>query len=148
MNDSTTTLSPRLFKRDEYAAPAFWIDTVELTIDLDPAKTRVLNKMRVRRNADSAQAALRLDGEDLTLARVMVDGKGCSFRMDGTQLVLENLPDACEIEIFTTCAPDQNTQLMGIFVSQKTFFSQCEPEGFRRITYFLDRPDVMAVYTV
>ncbi len=147
MNDNPTALSPKRYRRDDYAAPAFWIDTVELSIDLDPAKTRVLNRMRVRRNMDSSETALRLDGEDLTLARVMVDGKGCSFRMDGNQLVLENLPDSCDIEIFTTCVPEKNTQLMGIFVSQKTFFTQCEPEGFRRITYFLDRPDVMSVYT-
>lgn len=148
MHDRSTELAPRLIRREEYTAPAFWIDTVELTIDLDPSKTRVLNRMRVRRNSDSVETALRLDGEDLTLARVMVNGKGCSFRMDGAQLVLENLPDTCDIEIFTTCSPEKNTQLMGIFVSEKTFFSQCEPEGFRRITYFLDRPDVMAVYTV
>jgi aminopeptidase N len=95
--------------------------------------------------------ALRLDGEDLNLARVLVNGGGTSFKMDGNQLVLENLPegkDAFDLEIFTTCNPEKNTQLMGLYVSQGTFFTQCEAEGFRRITYFLDRPDVMASYTV
>ena len=138
-------------RREDYAAPAFWIDSVDLTFDLDPAKTRVLNRMRLRRNPDVAAQPLRLDGEDLNLARVLVNGGGCSFKMDGGQLVLENLPEGSEpidLEIFTTCNPAKNTQLMGLYVSQGTFFTQCEAEGFRRITYFLDRPDVMASYTV
>jgi aminopeptidase N len=138
-------------RREDYTAPAYWIDTVDLCFDLDPAKTRVLNKMRVRRNPEVPAQALRLDGEELNLARVLVNGAGCSFKMDGNQLVLENLPegsDAFDLEIFTTCAPEKNTQLMGLYVSQGTFFTQCEAEGFRRITYFLDRPDVMASYTV
>ena len=138
----------RLVRRADYAAPAYFIDTVNLTFDLDPDKTRVLNRMHVRRNPEAEAQALRLDGEELNLARVMVNGKGCSFRMDGDQLVLDNLPEAFDLEIFTTCAPSKNTQLMGLFVSEKTFFTQCEAEGFRRITYFLDRPDVMSVYTV
>jgi len=138
-------------RREDYAAPAYWIDTADLTFDLEPAKTRVLNRMRLRRNPDVAPQALRLDGEDLNLARVLLNGGGCSFKMDGQTLVLENLPEGVEpfdLEIFTTCAPEKNTQLMGLYVSQGTFFTQCEAEGFRRITYFLDRPDVMASYTV
>lgn len=137
--------------RADYQAPAWWIETVDLTFDLDPAKTRVLNKMRIRRNPDVPAQALRLDGDELNLARVMVNGGGTSFKMDGSQLVLENLPegdDPVELEIFTTCAPEKNTKLMGLYVSEGTFFTQCESEGFRRITYFLDRPDVMAMYSV
>jgi aminopeptidase N len=138
-----------LVKRADYAPPPFWIDSVDLTFDLDPAKTRVLNKMRIRRNPDAPQdAPLRLDGGELNLARVMVDGAGCSFKMDGEVLVLDNLPAECELEIFTTCNPAKNTSLTGLYVSQDTFFTQCEAEGFRRITYFLDRPDVMASYSV
>jgi len=82
---------------------------------------------------------------------VLVNGAGCSFKMDGAQLVLDNLPEDAagfDLEIFTTCVPEKNTQLMGLYVSQGTFFTQCEAEGFRRITYFLDRPDVMASYQV
>ena len=138
-------------RREDYAAPAYWIDTVDLCFDLDPAKTRVLNKMRLRRNPDVPAQALRLDGEELNLARVLVNGAGCAFKMDGQQLVLESLPEGTEpfdLEIFTTCTPEKNTQLMGLYVSQGTFFTQCEAEGFRRITYFLDRPDVMASYSV
>lgn len=147
MREGPTTV----VRREDYTAPAYWIDTVDLCFDLDPAKTRVLNRMRLRRNPDVAAQPLRLDGEDLNLARVLVNGGGCSFKMDGQTLVLEKLPEGAEpfdLEIFTTCAPEKNTQLMGLYVSQGTFFTQCEAEGFRRITYFLDRPDVMASYTV
>ncbi len=138
-------------RREDYTPPAFWIDTVELAFDLDPVKTRVLNKMTLRRNPDVPAQALRLDGEELNLARVLVNGAGTSFKMDGDKLVLENLPEGVEpfaLEIFTTCAPLKNTKLMGLYVSNDSFFTQCEAEGFRRITYFLDRPDVMASYTV
>lgn len=135
----------------DYQVPAYLIDTVELTFDLDPAKTRVLNKMRMRRNPEAPAAPLRLDGDELNLARVQVNGAGASFRMEASKLVLDNLPQdeaGFDLEIFTTCAPAKNTTLMGLYVSQGTFFTQCEAEGFRRITYFLDRPDVMASYTV
>jgi aminopeptidase N len=137
--------------RADYQPPAFWIDTVELCFDLDPAKTRVLNRMRIRRNPDVMPQPLRLDGEELNLARVLVGGQGTSFKMEEGQLVLENLPEGnapFDLEIFTTCSPAKNTKLMGLYVSNESFFTQCEAEGFRRITYFLDRPDVMASYTV
>jgi len=139
-----------VIRRADYAAPAYWIDSVNLTFDLDPAKTRVLNKMTLRRNTDVDAQPLKLDGEELNLARVLVNGQGASFKMDGNQLVLDNLPTegSFELEIFTTCAPVKNTKLMGLYVSNESFFTQCEAEGFRRITYFLDRPDVMASYTV
>jgi len=139
---------PMAIRREDYSAPAYWIDTVDLTFDLDPAKTRVLNRMRLRRNPAVAPEPLRLDGDELNLARVLVDGQGASFRMEADQLVIDNLPETFELEIFTTCCPIKNTKLMGLFVSEDTFFTQCEAEGFRRITYFLDRPDVMASYTV
>ena len=134
--------------RADYTAPAYWIDTVDLCFDLDPVKTRVLNKMTLRRNPDVPAQPLRLDGEELNLARVLVDGQGTSFKLDGNQLVLSDLPDECQLEIFTTTNPSKNTKLMGLYVSNDSFFTQCEAEGFRRITYFLDRPDVMASFTV
>ncbi len=140
-----------LIKRENYTAPAFWIDTVELTFDLDPQKTRVLNKMRVRKNPDSKDSTLRLDGQELSLSRVLVNGAGSSFKNEGNQLILENLPEDAsgfDLEIFTICNPIKNTQLSGLYVSNESFFTQCEAEGFRRITYFQDRPDVMASFTV
>ena len=143
--------APTVINRVDYTAPAYRIDTVELTFDLDPAKTRVLNKMLLRRNPDVPAQALVLDGEELNLARVLVNGQGTSFKKEGERLVLENLPEGHEpfqLEIFTTCAPVKNTKLSGLYTSNDSFFTQCEAEGFRRITYFLDRPDVMATYTV
>ncbi len=139
-----------VIRRADYSAPPFWIDSVNLTFDLDPAKTRVLNKMTLRRNPDVPAQALRLDGEELNLARVLVNGQGASFKIDGGQLVLDNLPleGAFDLEIFTTCAPIKNSKLMGLYVSNDSFFTQCEAEGFRRITYYLDRPDVMASFSV
>ncbi len=140
-----------MIHRADYTAPAYWIDSVELCFDLDPAKTRVLNRMTLRRNPEVEAQALRLDGEDLNVARVLLNGQGTSFKLEGHQMVLESLPEGTEpfsLEIFTTCAPAKNTQLMGLYVSNDSFFTQCEAEGFRRITYFLDRPDVMASYTV
>ena len=143
--------SAPVIRRADYAPPAFWIDAVHLSLDLDPAKTRVLNRMTLRRNLNAPAQALRLDGEELTLTRVLLNGKGHAFLMDGSTLVLDKLPESdepFELELLTTCAPEKNTQLMGLFMSGGDFFTQCEAEGFRRITYFLDRPDVMATYTV
>ena len=138
-----------LIRREDYTAPAFWIRTVDLTFDLDPAKTLVINKMAVERNPEQPGASLRLDGEDINLTRVLVDGEPVSFRVENQQLVLDNLPDqAFSLEIRTTCAPEKNTQLSGLYTSGGGFFTQCEALGFRRITYFLDRPDVMSVYKV
>ena len=138
-------------RRQDYQAPGYWIDSVDLVFDLDPQKTRVLNTMQIRRNPDVAAQPLKLDGEELNLSRVLVNGQGTSFKMEGDQLVLENLPEGHEpfrLEIFTTCNPSKNTQLSGLYLSQDSFFTQCEAQGFRRISYFLDRPDVMSLYTV
>ncbi len=77
-----------LIRRENYTAPAFWIKTVDLSFDLDPAKTRVLNRMTLRRNPDVPAQPLRLDGEELNLARVLVNGQGTSFKTDGDRLVL------------------------------------------------------------
>ena len=141
--------SAQLIRREDYAAPAFWIKTVDLTFDLDPAKTLVINKMTVEPNPMQPGAPLRLDGEDINLTRVLVDGEPVSFRTEGGQLVLENMPQQpFNLEIRTTCAPEKNTQLSGLYTSSGGFFTQCEALGFRRITYFLDRPDVMATFKV
>ncbi len=149
MTTPTPTL-PVPTNRLDYTPPAYWIDHVALTLDLDPIKTRVLNTMQMRRNLEVPIQALRLDGEELSLSRVLIDGKSSSFKLEGKQLVLDarNLPDAFTLEIFTICQPQKNTQLMGLYVSGDAFFTQCEAQGFRRITYYLDRPDVMASFVV
>jgi aminopeptidase N len=146
MREATNTL----IKREDYTQPAFWIRSAELCFDLDPAKTIVASKLRIARNATVAPQPLRLHGEALTLLRVLADGQSVSFRHEGGDLIIENPPEAAEftLEIRNTCCPEKNSELSGLYTSQGGFFTQCEAEGFRRITYFLDRPDVMAVYTV
>ncbi len=140
-----------LVRREEYTPPAFWIRSADLTFDLEPGKTIVGSKLRVERNAAvPAGQALRLHGEALTLLRVLADGTSVSFRHEGDELVIDNPPaaEAFTLEIRNTCNPEANTQLNGLYTSGGGFFTQCEAQGFRRITFFLDRPDVMAVYTV
>ncbi len=139
-----------VIRRLDYAPPAFWIRKVELTFDLDPAKTIVASKLHIERNPQAAPGPLALHGEDLNLLRVMAGGESVSFRQEGGLLVIDNPPagEQFVLEIRNTVAPDKNSQLSGLYTSGGGFFTQCEAEGFRRITYFLDRPDVMAVYTV
>ncbi|MEO6745583.1 MAG: aminopeptidase N, partial [Caldimonas sp.] len=138
-----------VIRREDYAPPDYWIRAVDLTFDLEPAKTMVINRMQVERNADVPRQPLRLHGEALNLTRVLIDGESVSFRNEDGLLVIDT-PDAAAftLEVRNTCAPDKNTALSGLYTSGGGFFTQCEAQGFRRITYFLDRPDVMAVYTV
>ncbi len=139
-------------RREDYAPPAYFIRSVDLVFDLDAAKTIVASRMHIERNVAVADAGapLRLHGDGLTLLRVLADGASVSFRHDGDDLVIDNPPAAPSfvLEIRNTCAPDKNTALSGLYTSGGGLFTQCEAEGFRRITYFLDRPDVMAVYSV
>jgi len=136
-------------RRVDYAAPAYWIRSVELSFDLDPTRTIVASRMAVVRNPDRPGGPLRLHGEDLEPLRVLANGQSVSFRSEAGELVIDNPPEGdFTLEIRNTCSPEKNTQLSGLYTSGGGFFTQCEAEGFRRITYFLDRPDVMAVYTV
>ncbi len=141
-----------MIHRADYTAPAYWIRSVDLVFDLDPDKTMVINRMRIERNTATAPQPLRLHGEDLNLTRVLANDASVSFRHEDGMLVIDSLQDMpageFTLEIRNTCAPAKNTQLSGLYTSGNGFFTQCEAEGFRRITYFLDRPDVMAVYTV
>jgi aminopeptidase N len=146
MREGTTPL----VRREDYAAPAFWIRRVELTFDLDPAKTIVASKLEIERNPDQPPQPLRLQGEELKLLRVLADGDSVSFREDNGELVIDQPPagDRFTLEIRNTVAPDKNTELCGLYTSGGGLFTQCESQGFRRITYFADRPDVMAQYSV
>jgi aminopeptidase N len=143
--------NPVVIRREDYTAPAYRILSVDLTFDLDPVKTIVTSRMRIERNAEPGgmRPPLVLHGEHLNLMRVLADGESVSFRHEDGTLVIDQPPaDGFMLEVRNTCCPDKNTQLSGLYTSGGGFFTQCEAEGFRRITYFLDRPDVMAVYTV
>ena len=147
MRENTATL----VRREDYAVPAYWIRTVELTFDLEPAKTIVASRMRVQRNTSvAAGQPLVLHGDDLTVLRVLADGQSVSFRQESGRLIIDQPPatDEFTLELRNTCSPEKNTELSGLYTSAGGLFTQCEAEGFRRITYFLDRPDVMAIYTV
>jgi len=143
-----TALTPTLLK--DYRAPEFDIQTVYMDVKLDPAKTRITSTLQIKR-VGTANAKLNLDGEDINLVSVSVDGnelKRSAYKLTQSQLILSDLPEAFTLELVTTCAPKDNTRLMGLYVSGGRFCTQCEAEGFRRITYFLDRPDVLSKYTV
>ncbi|HYN58144.1 MAG TPA: aminopeptidase N [Rubrivivax sp.] len=137
-------------RREDYTAPAYWIRSVELSFDLDPAKTIVGNRMHIERNPAAAAQPLKLHGEGLNLLRVLANGESVSFREEAGLLVIDHPPagDGFVLEIRNTIAPEKNTELSGLYTSGGGFYTQCEAEGFRRISYFLDRPDVMAVYSV
>ncbi len=148
----STGAAPRTIYLKDYAPPAFLVDRVALHFDLDPAATRVRSRLDVRRNPAAAAAApLRLEGQALELVSLAIDGQavgasGYTLDDDGA-LVVNIAGDGASVEIETLIHPAANTALEGLYVSSGMFCTQCEAEGFRRITWFPDRPDVMARYT-
>ena len=119
----------------DYTPPNFQIDSVYLDFDLDPKATRVRSNLILSR---LAPGPLELDGEAIDLKSIKVDGanlKRSDYKLTQTQLILSGLPDYCELEIETVCNPSANSTLMGLYVSGGRFCTQCEAEGFRRITY-------------
>jgi aminopeptidase N len=144
--------TPRETRLADYRPPDFLIDTVDLSFDLDEAATRVRSRVALRRNPASADkgAPLALHGQDVTLVRLALDGAELGanrYRIDDGRLIIPDMPDAGTLEIETHIAPKDNSELSGLYTSNGSFFTQCEAEGFRRITYFPDRPDVMARFT-
>jgi aminopeptidase N len=144
--------TPRETRLADYRPPAYLIDTVDLAFDLDEAATRVRSRLSVRRNpASEGTGALLLDGEALTLTRIALDGVELGanrYRVEDGKLLIPDMPDTAVLEIETQIAPKDNTELSGLYTSNGSYFTQCEAEGFRRITYFPDRPDVMSRFTV
>jgi aminopeptidase N len=135
----------------DYRPPDWLIETVDLDVSLHQSATRVRSKLKVKPNVAGAPAPLVLDGEDLKLVSLAIDGKPLlpeNFVAAPDRLTIAQPPNRhFELEIETIIDPVGNTQLMGLYRAGETYCTQCEAEGFRRITYFLDRPDVMAVYT-
>jgi aminopeptidase N len=137
----------------DYTPPSFLIDTVDLDVAFLAGEACVTAKLAVRRNplAKSLDAALELDGESLELLSVSVDGvvlDAAGYRLNDHQLILSALPEAFVLETVSRIHPDDNTCLSGLYRSANGYFTQCEAQGFRRITWFTDRPDVMSRYTV
>src|SRR3569832_2307881 len=142
------TEEPRTIALKDYRPPAYRISEVSLTFVLDPAATRVTSVMKLARSG--AAEPLVLIGELVQLVSVSLDGRKLAageYRVDAETLTIEKLPEHFTLEVVTKISPANNTALEGLYVSKGIFCTQCEAEGFRRITYFLDRPDVLAVYT-
>ena len=139
--------TPNVTRREDYQPPAWTVPSVELDFTLDPARTRVRARLEVRRQ--EAGADLRLDGDGLEPRSVTVDGVAVNdWRVEGDQLVIALPGDAHVVETEVEIAPERNTQLMGLYASGGNLCTQCEAEGFRRITFFPDRPDVLSTYRV
>lgn len=148
------TETPQPIHLADYKPVPYLIDDVALDFRLDPQETRVHSRLSLRPNPASSEghAPLVLDGERITLQSVVLDGvqlQPGQYQVEKHALVIAHVPQApFTLEIVTTCNPAANTELSGLYVSGGVFCTQCEAEGFRRITYFYDRPDVMARYTV
>ncbi len=145
------TEEPRAVRLQDYRPPDWLIETVELDVSLHPTATTVRARLKIKPNAAGTPAPLVLDGEELTLRSLTLDGKPlpeANYVATSDRLTIAQPPNReFSLEIETVIDPTGNTQLMGLYRAGATYCTQCEAEGFRRITYFLDRPDVMAVYT-
>jgi aminopeptidase N len=142
-------------RRLDYRPPAFLMPTLALEFDLDPDATRVTSTIEFRRNpaasATEVRSPLVLDGEHQRGVEVMLDGRPLAaprLEVGASTLTIHDPPREGTLTIRSTHAPSRNLDLEGLYVSSGVFCTQCEPEGFRRITYFADRPDVLATYTV
>ncbi|EJG1805423.1 TPA: aminopeptidase N [Vibrio parahaemolyticus] len=138
--------APQAKYRKDYQAPSHTITDIDLTFDLYDNDTIVTALSKVVQKGEST--TLELDGEGLELRSVKVNGEDWAHHeVKEASLVLSDLPAEFELEIITKIDPEANTALEGLYKSGGAFCTQCEAEGFRRITYYLDRPDVLAKYT-
>jgi len=144
------SLQPQVKFRHDYLPPAFLVDRVDLKFDIEDDITRVHSRMVMNRNGAAGQGKdLVLDGSARLIA-VTLDGQRLTeerFRLDDVSLTMTDVPDSFILEIETEIEPAANTSLMGLYASNGNLFTQCEPEGFRKITFYPDRPDVMAKFT-
>ena len=148
-----TSQNPATVYLADYTPPDFSISKVYLHFDIFDDRTVVRSLLHIQRNATikSEYAPLILEGDELTLNAVFLDGKALSdneYQATSSQLKVHSVPNAFTLETTVTIYPQKNTILMGLYQSRTNLCTQCEAEGFRRITYFLDRPDVMSYFTV
>jgi aminopeptidase N len=149
-----TKHTPVTIHRKDYTAPSYWVDTVEMGFDLDPTNTQVATRITMRRNHASPNKDVELLGDGAKLVALRMNGKTLrksakgGYTVTDGKLRIANAPDQITLEIETLVNPEKNTSMMGLYISNGNFFTQCEAEGFRKITWFPDRPDVMAKYTV
>jgi len=144
--------TPQTIRLEDYKPSPFLIDTVYLDVNLHPTATRVRSRLQVRHNpAAEVAGELVLDGESLELDEIKLDGVRLAedgYTKTDSALNLHGVPaEPFQLEITTFCNPEANNALSGLYRSRGIFCTQCEAQGFRRISYFLDRPDVLARYT-
>ncbi|MGG4671873.1 aminopeptidase N [Providencia sp. Me1] len=133
--------------RQDYQAPDYTITEIDLDFNLDPVKTVVTAISKVKR-LNPQSSTLELNGEDLSLVSIEVDGKAWQdYKESEGKLIIESLPESFTLRIVNEISPEKNTALEGLYVSGEALCTQCEAEGFRHITYYQDRPDVLARYT-
>jgi len=148
------TETGQAFLLEDYKPTNFIVERIDLTFELAPEKSIVIARSILkRRDGIASDAPLIFDGDELTLDMLQIDSTDvdkADFDVSPARLEIRNLPasGSFEVTIQTTLSPDTNTQLMGLYRSSGNYCTQCEAEGFRRITYFYDRPDVLTVYTV
>jgi aminopeptidase N len=151
--EQLTKKTPETTHLKNYTAPAFLIETIDLTFDLGEEITRVKSVLAIKKNPDAKEHTkkdLALSGESLKLINIYLNDELLDkkhYQLSEDSLTILNVPDQFKLEINNEISPINNTALSGLYVSRHNFCTQCEAEGFRRITYFLDRPDVMARYT-
>ena len=142
-----TQIKPQVQYREDYQPPHYWIDTLDLDVQLHDHATEVVAISRVRRNGEHDEP-LVLDGEQLELLQVAVNGVDITqYQQTDNSLILSQLPETFVLTIKTLIDPAANTALEGLYKSGSAFCTQCEAQGFRRITYYLDRPDVLARFS-
>ncbi|MDP1642588.1 MAG: M1 family aminopeptidase, partial [Phenylobacterium sp.] len=144
------TETPQPIRLSDYRPPAYLVDEIHLDFDLKPSATRVTARLSLRRNGDHAEP-LVLNGERLTPISVAVDGRVLAqddYAIDAEYLTIADVPAEFILETEVEIDPAANTSLDGLYMSGGRFCTQCEAEGFRKITWFPDRPDVLARYTV
>src|SRR3954463_6181780 len=128
----------------DYTPPAFKVDTVELDVDIREDHAIVCAKLALRRNAPGP---LVLDGDEVQLVSLKLDGRDVRYDLTPERLTIHDVPDRFTLDTLTRIVPQKNTKLEGLYATKHGFVTQCEAQGFRRITWFPDRPDVMARYT-
>ena len=144
----SATSKPQAQYLKDYQAPQFSIQHIDLRFELAPLKTSVQSTMTINRT-DESNADLLLDGVDLTLISLMVDDKAYDdYTLEDEKLIIHNLPESFILKIENHIDPQTNTSLEGLYLSGGAYCTQCEAEGFRKITYYLDRPDVLASFDV
>jgi len=151
MSPDQVSAQPITIRREDYTPPDYRIETVALEFDLGPDSTRVTSRLGIKANHDTRKGVrpLVLDGEDIKLVRVAIDGAALPvgrYSLDEKSLTIPAPPPEFTLEVETEINPAANTHLSGLYISSNVFCTQCEAQGFRRITYFLDRPDVMATF--